>query len=360
MAISFGVTVLPDPPYTRFLELLELAERRGFEYGWTYDSHVLWHESIPLLTLAAGRTARMKLGHFVTNPGTREPTVLASAYATMHVLSEGRMVMGIGRGDSARRVIGLQPVKVAEFERACRMIKDLMNGRAVQWNDRELKLEWARTEPQIPIYVAGYGPKALGVAGRVGEGLRRHRQLSRRGALVPGDGLEPRHRPDREVRLELGHPLGADRLRQGAQVLRLQGPLARRRQARRVRRRRDLRSLLRDRNRRAVHEEAARARGGRRRPVQHLPDDERAGRGAGGLRAGDHPAARRRRRLALRQDVVRGGELEPGRPGRPVRAARARRRGVRHRLIRAAAERGRGEHDERVGGGGVRGRRRRR
>ena len=46
MALSFGVTVLPDPPYTRFLELIELAEEQGFEYGWTYDSHVLWHESI--------------------------------------------------------------------------------------------------------------------------------------------------------------------------------------------------------------------------------------------------------------------------------------------------------------------------
>ena len=46
---TFGVTVLPDPPYTRFLELLELAEQQGFEYGWTYDSHVLWQESIPLL-----------------------------------------------------------------------------------------------------------------------------------------------------------------------------------------------------------------------------------------------------------------------------------------------------------------------
>ena len=102
MAISFGVTVLPDPPYTRFLELLELAEQQGFEYGWTYDSHILWQEAIPLLTLAADRTSTMKLGHFVTNPGTREPTVLASAYATMHVLSGGRMVMGIGRGDSAR------------------------------------------------------------------------------------------------------------------------------------------------------------------------------------------------------------------------------------------------------------------
>jgi probable F420-dependent oxidoreductase len=171
MAISFGVTVLPDPPPTRFLELLGLAEQQGFEYGWTYDSHVLWQESIPLLALAADRTSRMKLGHFVTNPGTRDPTVLASAYATLHDLSAGRMVMGIGRGDSARRVIGLQPVKVAEFERDCRMIKDFMNGRAVQWNGKELQLTWARTEPQIPMYVAGYGPKALGVAGRVSDGV---------------------------------------------------------------------------------------------------------------------------------------------------------------------------------------------
>jgi len=171
MAITFGVTVLPDPPYTRFLELLELAERQGFDYGWTYDSHVLWQESIPLLALAADRTSRIKLGHFVTNPGTRDPTVLASAYATLHDISEGRMVMGIGRGDSARRVIGLQPVKVAEFERDCRMIRDFMNGREVHWNDKDLQLTWARSEPPIPLYVAGYGPKALAVAGRVSDGV---------------------------------------------------------------------------------------------------------------------------------------------------------------------------------------------
>src|SRR6185437_10565163 len=153
MPMSFGVTVLPDPPYTRFLELLELAEQQGFGYGWTYDSHILWQDGIPLLTLAADRTSKMKLGHFVTNPGTREPTVLASAYATMHVLSGGRMVMGIGRGDSARRVIGQQPVKMAEFERSCRMIKALMNGEKVQWNDKELELTWALEEPRIPMYV---------------------------------------------------------------------------------------------------------------------------------------------------------------------------------------------------------------
>jgi len=92
-------------------------------------------------------------------------------YATLHVISGGRMVMGIGRGDSARRVVGLQPVKVAEFEHASRMIKDFMNGRKVEWNGKELQLEWALTEPQIPMHVAGYGPKALAVAGRIADGV---------------------------------------------------------------------------------------------------------------------------------------------------------------------------------------------
>jgi probable F420-dependent oxidoreductase len=172
MALSFGVTVLPDPPYTRLVELMALGESHGFEYGWTYDSHVLWQESFPLLTLAIQATDRMKFGHLVTNPGTREPTVLASAYATLHDISNGRMVMGIGRGDSARRYIGQQPVRVAEFERRCRMIKDLMNGREVDWNEKKLHLSWVRPElPQIPMWIAGYGPKALAVAGRVGDGV---------------------------------------------------------------------------------------------------------------------------------------------------------------------------------------------
>jgi probable F420-dependent oxidoreductase len=172
MALSFGVTVLPDPPYQRLVELMTLAESHGFEYGWTYDSHVLWQESFPLLTLAAQATTTLKLGHCVTNPGTREPTVLASGYATLHDISNGRMVMGIGRGDSARRYIGQQPVRVAEFERRCAMIRDFMNGREVVWNDKELELKWVRPElPEIPMWVAGYGPKALAVAGRVGDGV---------------------------------------------------------------------------------------------------------------------------------------------------------------------------------------------
>jgi probable F420-dependent oxidoreductase len=170
--LSFGVTVLPDPPYQRWLELIQLAEQHGFEYAWTYDSHVLWQESFPLLAVAARETSKIKLGHFVTNPATREPTLLASSYATLNDLSNGRMAMGIGRGDSAVRYIGKQPMKVAEFEAACKMIREFMNGREVSWNGKDLQLAWVRPElPEIPMWVAGYGPKALAVAGRVSDGV---------------------------------------------------------------------------------------------------------------------------------------------------------------------------------------------
>src|SRR6478672_11816908 len=156
--MEFGVTVLPDPPFSRWLELIQLAERHGFGYAWTYDSHVLWQESIPMLAVAARETSTIKLGHFVTNPATREPTVLASAYATLHDLSDGRMVMGVGRGDSAVRYIGRKPMKVAEFEQALAMIHEFMNGREVNWNDKDLQLKWVR-------------PEVLAVAGRVGDGV---------------------------------------------------------------------------------------------------------------------------------------------------------------------------------------------
>ena len=223
-----------------------------------------------MLALAADRDPTIKLGHFVTNPGTREPTVLASAYATLHDISGGRMVMGIGRGDSARRVIGHQPVKVAEFEAACRMIRDFMNGREVDWNEQGAPADLgapSRRDPDVhrglrPEGARGRGPRLDGViiqladpviiewimataraaaekAGRdpdaleciVGAPSKVTDDLAsapRRGALVPGDGLEPRDGPDRALRLRLRHPVRADRLRQGAQVLRLQGPLARR------------------------------------------------------------------------------------------------------------------------------------
>jgi probable F420-dependent oxidoreductase len=80
--------------------------------------------------------------------------------------------MGIGRGDSARRYIGQQPVRIGPFEEALRMIKPFMNGEEVTWNDTEIELSWVRPElPPIEMHVAGYGPKVLAIAGRVGDGV---------------------------------------------------------------------------------------------------------------------------------------------------------------------------------------------
>ena len=170
--LSFGVTVLPDPPYQRLIELMQLAEAQGFEYAWTYDSHVLWQESMPVMALAADQTTTIKLGHMVTNPAIRDPTVLASAYATLQDISNGRMIMGVGRGDSSVRYVGRKPMKVADFEEALQMVKPFMNGKEVTWNDKQLQLKWVRPElPEIEMHVAGYGPKALAVAGRQGDGV---------------------------------------------------------------------------------------------------------------------------------------------------------------------------------------------
>ena len=169
--MRFGVTVLPDPPWTRLVELVTLAERHGFDSGWTYDSPIRWQEPYPLITLLVERTERMDIGMCVTNPVTREPAVTASAHATLQDISGGRIVMGMGRGDSAVRTMGRKPTKIVEFERRLRMIKDFMNGRPVEWEGTEMRLEWAAEAPEIPLYVAGYGPRALGVAGRVGDGV---------------------------------------------------------------------------------------------------------------------------------------------------------------------------------------------
>ncbi|MGZ8611787.1 MAG: TIGR03842 family LLM class F420-dependent oxidoreductase, partial [Actinomycetota bacterium] len=122
-----------------------------------------------VFTMIATNTERVRIGPCVTNPATRDVTVTASALATLNEISGGRMVMGIGRGDSARRVIGKQPVTVEHLEEACRTIKELAEGREVDLDGTPTRLKWATGT--LPVWVAAYGPKALRCAGRVGDGL---------------------------------------------------------------------------------------------------------------------------------------------------------------------------------------------
>jgi probable F420-dependent oxidoreductase len=167
--LSFGICFTTDPPPSRVVELTRAAEEAGFDYVWLWDSHVLWQDVYPVFALMAAATSRVRMGPCVTNPATRDPTVTASALATLNDISGGRMDMGIGRGDSARRVIGRTPVTVAQLEEATRLIKDLAEGRPASHGGTEFRLAWAKG--RLPVWMAGYGPKALRAAGRVADGV---------------------------------------------------------------------------------------------------------------------------------------------------------------------------------------------
>ncbi len=168
--MDFGFTLKPDHSLERTVALTRQAEAAGFTYGWLFDSHILWREPYVLLTLMAQATTTMRLGTCVTNPATREPSVTASALATLNDVSGGRMVLGIGRGDSARRVEGKPPTTLARLEESTQLIRDLVEGRSATSEGTEIRLPWTRGD-KLPVWVAGYGPKALESIGRIADGV---------------------------------------------------------------------------------------------------------------------------------------------------------------------------------------------
>ena len=168
--MKFGITLKPDHRFDRSVGLAKRAEANGFEYGWLFDSHVLWREPYPLLTLMGAATDRMRLGTCVTNPATRDITVTASALATLNEITDGRMDLGMGRGDSARRVMGKKPTTVAYMEECCRVVRSLTAGEKVTLDGTEIQMPWASRGP-VPVWIAGYGPMALAAAGRVADGI---------------------------------------------------------------------------------------------------------------------------------------------------------------------------------------------
>jgi probable F420-dependent oxidoreductase len=168
--LSFGVTFMADPPVSGVVDSAVLAESNGFSHVWLWDSHVLWQEVYPIFTLMAAQTQAIHIGPCVTNPVTRDPTVTAAAMATLNEISGGRMEMGIGRGDSAQRVLGRGPVPVAALEQACVLIRELAEGREADVDGTPIRLKWSQGH-RLPVWVAAYGPQALRCAGRVADGL---------------------------------------------------------------------------------------------------------------------------------------------------------------------------------------------
>src|SRR6187200_288672 len=115
--IDFGVVLQTDPPAQRVIDLAKRAEAYGFTNAWTFDSHLLWEEPFVIYSRILAETDKLVVGPMVTNPATRN-----------------RTVCGIGRGDSAVRVINGKPVRLADMRAAIGVIRGLANGDAVEYN----------------------------------------------------------------------------------------------------------------------------------------------------------------------------------------------------------------------------------
>jgi probable F420-dependent oxidoreductase len=168
--MDFGVVLQTDPPAARVIDLAKRAETYGFSHAWTFDSHLLWEEPFVIYSRILDETHRLVVGPMVTNPATRDWTVTASLFATLNEMYGNRTICGIGRGDSAVRVINGKPVRLAELREAIGVIRGLANGDAVDYKGTQLRLPWNR-DSRLPIWVAAYGPKALALAGEVGDGF---------------------------------------------------------------------------------------------------------------------------------------------------------------------------------------------
>jgi probable F420-dependent oxidoreductase len=168
--MDFGVVLQTDPPATRVIDLAKRAETYGFTHAWTFDSHLLWEEPFVIYSRILNETHKLVVGPMVTNPATRDWTVTASLFATLNEMYGNRTVCGIGRGDSAVRVINGRPVKLAEMKEAIGVIRGLANGEAVDYKGTTLRLPWS-PDSQLEVWVAAYGPRALALTGEVGDGF---------------------------------------------------------------------------------------------------------------------------------------------------------------------------------------------
>ncbi|NRB05446.1 MAG: TIGR03842 family LLM class F420-dependent oxidoreductase [Rhodobacteraceae bacterium] len=170
--MEFGITFKGFVEPDRARKLVKQAEDAGFTYCWFYDSHILWRESYPAMAMCMEHTETMRFGPCVTNPNTREWSAAASLFGSLAHQSGGRFDIGVGRGDSAVRVMGRKPSTLARMDQFIDVVKGLVRGEEQQYGDvpNPIQFPWA-TGYELPVWVAAYGPKALNSAGRMGDGL---------------------------------------------------------------------------------------------------------------------------------------------------------------------------------------------
>ena len=168
--MDFGVTLQTNPPASRIVALTKRAEELDFTYAWTFDSHILWQEPYVILSQMLSATERIMVGPFVTNPVSRDPSVTASTFATLNEMFGNRSICGIGRGDSVVRVLGRKPTTLRQLEEAMHVIKELAEGREVDYSGVKVRIPWV-SDGKLDVWMAGYGPRALGLIGRKADGF---------------------------------------------------------------------------------------------------------------------------------------------------------------------------------------------
>jgi alkanesulfonate monooxygenase SsuD/methylene tetrahydromethanopterin reductase-like flavin-dependent oxidoreductase (luciferase family) len=176
--MDFGVCVLAKPQQCG--PEAKLAEECGFSQVWVSDTQMMAGDVYLCLGLIAQQTKRVKLGTGVAVVGTRIPPVTASSAATLNQLAPGRVILGIGTGNSAWRAMGMAPRSLQEFREHIRVVRGLLRGEEVAYaygkTERTIRFfhqgqGFMNTQDLVPIHVAANAPKAIELAGEIGDGF---------------------------------------------------------------------------------------------------------------------------------------------------------------------------------------------
>jgi 5,10-methylenetetrahydromethanopterin reductase len=155
------------------------AERHGFSSAGFVDSPLLGGDPFACLALTAHSTESMRIGSFLAIPSNRGAATAANGIATINRLAPGRTFLGLGTGFTGRATFGLPPLPAARLRRYASDCRALLDGEEIEHvdGDRRRAIRFGHKEglysdpgQPVPVYIAADGPKALAVAGEVGDG----------------------------------------------------------------------------------------------------------------------------------------------------------------------------------------------
>jgi len=157
--IKIGTVAEPAPGYTA--QIAKAAEDLGFDMLLCPDTQNLAGDPYGQLNLAANATSRILLGTGVTNPITRDSAVTASALGSLQIESNGRVICGIGRGDSSAAHAGLHNANLNQFKTYVEQLQAYVRGETVDRNGTDSSIKWIKPETvkPVPIDIAATGPK---------------------------------------------------------------------------------------------------------------------------------------------------------------------------------------------------------